>query len=240
MKSIPVSVLLGAILLVVLVFVVKYFITVVKVLLYIFKNHKADLSSIGVDGRLLPLFLLSVILGIIGFGFIISDLIWSHPILLYVGCGSWIAAAVIGERPQLEINRLLTFGIYEVDDPRVQEMRMTMTADFRRIYQTLVISGVVLSLPKSLSESRKTLKHGSKQFRSSFVRAIFPAQTHRRLVAARQRTMLLPGHLQESTDPGKLGRAAFVSVVEPANFGQFYHRTEFGRLNSPRDWSILF
>jgi hypothetical protein len=44
----------------------------------------------------------------------------------------------------------------------------------------------------------------------------------------------------DATDPGKLGRAAFVSVVESTNFGLLYHRTEFGRLNRPRDWRILF
>jgi hypothetical protein len=35
------------------------------------------------------------------------------------------------------------------------------------------------------------------------------------------------------------GRAAFVSVVQTANFWQFHHSAEFGRLNSARNRCVL-
>src|SRR5467141_5234873 len=64
-------------------------------------------------------------------------------------------------------------------------------------------------------------------------------QTHRRLVAALQCAVLLQVQLQESTDPGKLGRAAFVSMVESAHFPKLHHRSEFSRLYRPRDRRIF-
>ena len=43
----------------------------------------------------------------------------------------------------------------------------------------------------------------------------------------------------ESTDPGKLRRATFVSVMESANFWQLYHRSEFWRLYPSRNRRVF-
>ena len=39
--------------------------------------------------------------------------------------------------------------------------------------------------------------------------------------------------------PSRSGCTAFVSMVQPANFWQFYHSPEFGRLNSTRNWRVF-
>jgi hypothetical protein len=61
--------------------------------------------------------------------------------------------------------------------------------------------------------------------------------THRSLRACEHGNVRESGPLFE----GSLsGCAAFVPVVEPAEFGQLHHSPEFGRLNSARNRCILF
>jgi hypothetical protein len=50
------------------------------------------------------------------------------------------------------------------------------------------------------------------------------------------------GHLQflDTADPGKPSRAAFVSMLESAHFGQLNHSPKFWRLYTPRNRCVLF
>lgn len=49
-----------------------------------------------------------------------------------------------------------------------------------------------------------------------------------------------PSQSSESANPARLGRAAFIPVMEPANFRKLHNRSEFRRLYPPRDRRILF
>ena len=61
-----------------------------------------------------------------------------------------------------------------------------------------------------------------------------------KLVARQQNAVPCQIQVLEVTDSGRLSCATRISMVEPANFGQFYHPAELRRLNRPWDRCILF
>ena len=64
----------------------------------------------------------------------------------------------------------------------------------------------------------------------------FLARTRGRLVAALQSVVSAKFRY---ADPGKLGRAAFVSVMEPADFRKLHHFSKFRGLYRTRNWRVF-